>query len=211
MIDRARTIENGGGPLRWLRAVSRAILIAGGLMIVAACVLIVVEVGLRQLLDRSLGGVDELAGFALAVGTSWAFGAILIDKAHVRIDTLYSRFGDRVRTIADIVGLVGTLAFAATLLLFSVEVLRSSVRFGTTSQGALALPVAVPQAMWVGGLAWFVLVTAVLLVASVFAVLSGNWRRVGTIAGARGIEDEIRSEVTRAGALSQVPSGEGRQ
>ncbi|SLN75650.1 TRAP transporter small permease subunit [Oceanibacterium hippocampi] len=183
-----------------LRAVSSALLLAGGLLMVVATVAIIVEIAMRQMFNASLGGVDELAGFALAVGTSWSFGSVLFDKAHVRIDTLYRRMGERNRALFDIVGLVGTAIFAGTLLIFAVEVVQSSMRFGATSQSSLAIPVALPQALWLGGLAWFLVVTLALLVASLNAVRKRNWREVGQIAGTRGLNDEIRAELEDSGS-----------
>ena len=91
------------GDLAGDRGIANAV--TGGLLLVAATVLIIVEIVMRQFLHRTLGGVDELAGFALAVGTAWSFGSVLLDKAHVRIDTVYSRFGDRGRAVADVIGL----------------------------------------------------------------------------------------------------------
>ena len=57
------------------------VFVAGGFLIVLACALIVIEIVMRQAFRSSMGGVDELAGFALAVGTAWSFGAVLLDKA----------------------------------------------------------------------------------------------------------------------------------
>ena len=198
METTARPSPASDMPLRGLRAVSRWLLVAGGLVMVAVTALIVAEIVLRQLFNRSLGGVDEVAGFALAVATAWSFAAVLLDKAHVRIDTLYLRFGLRMRAILDVVALMGTLAFIGTLVWYGAQVLADSIRFGSSSQSSLALPKAVPQALWLAGLAWFALVAAILLAASLWAVLRGDWRRVHRIAGAQQLEDELSAELEAA-------------
>jgi TRAP-type C4-dicarboxylate transport system permease small subunit len=182
-------------PLKGLRAVSRYILLAGGFLIVIATALIVVEIVMRQVFRHSLGGVDELAGFALAVGTAWSFGAVLLDKAHVRIDTVYSHFGDRGRAFFDILSLAGTVLFMSTMLYFATEVLMTSIRFGASSQSSLAIPKAVPQAMWVAGLGWFLLVAIILLVCCLAALARGDWKQVGRLAGAPDIEAELSAEL----------------
>lgn len=182
-------------PLKGLRAVSRYILLAGGFLIVMATALIVVEIVMRQVFRRSLGGVDELAGFALAVGTAWSFGAVLLDKAHVRIDTVYSNFGDRGRAFFDILSLAGTVLFMSTMLYFAAEVLTTSIRFGASSQSSLAIPKAVPQAMWVAGLGWFLLVAIVLLYHCLVALARGDWKQIGRLAGAPDIEAELAAEL----------------
>jgi TRAP-type C4-dicarboxylate transport system permease small subunit len=192
----ARPARGGSGLIERLsRNVSRFILLAGGFLIVAATALIVTEIFARQLFRRSLGGIDEVAGFALAIGTSWSFGAVLLDKGHVRIDTLYARFGRRTRAVFDIVALGGTVLFAAALAFFASQVLATSLRFGTTSQSSLAVPVAVPQALWVAGLVWFLLVALGLLVACVVGLAKGNWRQIERLGGATEIEAEVRAEV----------------
>ena len=54
--------------------------VGGGLILLAA-VLIGIDVLMRKFLNRSIGGADELAGYALAIGTAWGLGAALIDRA----------------------------------------------------------------------------------------------------------------------------------
>ena len=182
-------------PLTGLRAISRYILLAGGFLIVLACALIVIEIVMRQVFRNSLGGVDELAGFALAVGTAWSFGAVLLDKSHVRIDTVYARFGERGKALLDILSLAGTVLFMGVLVYFAAQVLMTSIRFGASSQSSLDIPKAVPQALWVAGLGWFLLIAAALLFLCILAVVRGDWRQVGRLAGAPDVEAELQAEL----------------
>lgn len=191
----ARSTPAGPLPLKGLRAVSRYILLAGGFLIVAATALIVVEIVMRQVFRRSLGGVDELAGFALAVGTAWSFGSVLLDKAHVRIDTVYAHFGEKGRALLDIASLAGTVLFMGMMVYFATEVLMTSLRFGASSQSSLAIPKSVPQALWVAGLGWFLLVAIVLLACCLAALARGDWKLVGRLAGAPELEEELRAEL----------------
>jgi TRAP-type C4-dicarboxylate transport system permease small subunit len=191
----ARNTGDRAMSLTALRAVSRFILLAGGFMIVVACGLIVVEIVMRQIFRTSIGGVDELAGFALAVGTAWSFGAVLLDKSHVRIDTVYARFGVRGRALLDIISLTGTVLFIGMLVYFATQVLMTSIRFGASSQSSLDIPKSVPQALWVAGLAWFLLVAGVLLVLCLIAAARGDWQQVGRLAGAPDAEAELRAEL----------------
>jgi len=202
-----RSTPAGPLPLGGLRAVSRYILLAGGFLIVAATALIVVEIVMRQAFRRSLGGVDELAGFALAVGAAWSFGAVLLDKAHVRIDTVYAWFGEKGRALLDIVSLAGTALFIGMLVWFGSGVLMSSIRFGASSQSSLAIPKAVPQALWIAGLGWFLLVAVVLLVCCLLALARGDWKEIGRLAGAPDIEAELSAEL--ADTEQRKPDGKG--
>ena len=195
IITAPRQPKAGEVPLRSLRAVSRFILLAGGMLMLVATLLIVVEIIMRQAFRLSLGGVDEVAGFTLAIATAWSFGAVLLDKAHVRIDSLYSRFGVKTRAVLDIVSLGGTVLFVGMLVFFAVQVLTTSLRFNATSQSSLAIPKAVPQALWVAGLGWFLLVAVVLLVACLNAARRGDWGQVGRLAGAPELDEEIQAEL----------------
>ena len=150
---------------------------------------------MRQVVGRSLGGVDELAGFALAVGAAWSFGSVLLDKGHIRIDTAYNRFGERGRGILDIASLAGTVLFMSAMVCFAAEVLMTSLRFGASSQSSLAIPKAVPQALWLAGLGWFLLVALILLVCCLIALLRGNWKQIGRLAGAPDIQQELSAEI----------------
>ena len=69
----------------------------GGALVLLAAVLIGIDVLMRKFLDRSIGGADELAGYSLAIGTAWGLGAALLDRAHIRIDSLYGLFPQRLR------------------------------------------------------------------------------------------------------------------
>src|ERR687898_3208034 len=78
----------------------------GGSLVLIAALLIGVDVLMRKLLARSIGGADELAGYSLAIGTAWGLGAALVDRAHIRIDSLYMRFPSRARLAFDFAGLM---------------------------------------------------------------------------------------------------------
>ena len=78
----------------------------GGALVLLAAILIGIDVLMRKFLARSIGGADELAGYSLAIGTAWGLGAALIDRAHIRIDSLYVLFPARLRLALDFAGLV---------------------------------------------------------------------------------------------------------
>src|SRR5688500_19272093 len=97
--------------MSFARRLSRAGLWFGGALVLAAAVLIGIDVTLRKFFNTSIGGADELAGYALAVGTAWSLGAALVERAHIRIDSLYVLFPRPVRLALDFVGLALLLAF----------------------------------------------------------------------------------------------------
>ena len=68
---------------------------------------------MRKFVDRSIGGADELSGYALAIASAWGLGRGVLDRSHIRIDTLYVLFPQPLRAALDLVGLVLLVIFFA--------------------------------------------------------------------------------------------------
>src|SRR5438128_11066628 len=108
-----------------LRRFAQCGLIFGGALVLLAAVLIGVDVLMRKFLARSLGGADELAGYSLAIGTAWGLSAALVDRAHIRIDSLYVLFPRKLRLALDL---------AALILFVALFALMAGQRFGVVGQ-----------------------------------------------------------------------------
>src|SRR5687767_10489819 len=147
---------------------SRAGLWFGGALVLAAAVLIGIDVTLRKFFATSIGGADELAGYALAIGTAWALGAALLDRAHIRIDSLYVLLPRGVRLALDFAGIALLLAFFGLIAWHGWSVAQQSWVSGSRSQSALATPTVLPQSLWLIGLALFFLVGLALLAQAAF-------------------------------------------
>ena len=73
--------------------ISRVGAIAGGALLLVASVLICIDITTRYLFAWTLGGADELSGYALAIASAWGFSSTLFHRSHIRIDTVYVRVG----------------------------------------------------------------------------------------------------------------------
>src|SRR5260370_1284521 len=93
------------------RRVTRFGLWLGGALVLAAALLIGVDVTLRKFFNASIGVADELARYALALGTAWSLGAALLDRAHIRIDSLYALFPRGLRLAPGFARIALLLAF----------------------------------------------------------------------------------------------------
>lgn len=178
------------------RRLTRFGLCFSGALVLAAAVLIGVDVTLRKLFNASIGGADELAGYALALGTAWSLGAALLDRAHIRIDSLYTLFPRWLRLALDFVGIALLLAFFGLIARHGWSVLEQSWASSSRSQSALATPTVIPQSIWLAGLAVFLLVGAALLVQAVWLIACGNAagaaQAISTRSAIEEVEDEIR-------------------
>lgn len=167
----------------------------GGALILLAAVLIGIDVLMRKFLARSIGGADELAGYALAIGTAWGLGAALIDRAHIRIDSLYVLFPRKLRLLLDLAALLLLLAFFALMTWHGFGVVSQSWTSGSRSQSALETPTVIPQALWIVGLLGFVIVGILLLLYALGMIRRGDYAGAGRTVGTRSAEEEVEDEI----------------
>src|SRR6185436_19989580 len=95
-MQRLQTIAEG---------ISRVGAVVGGAMLLVAALVICIDIALRYTLSWTVGGADELSGYALAISSAWGFSAALLTRSHIRIDTVYVRVGTRLRAALDILSL----------------------------------------------------------------------------------------------------------
>lgn len=184
-----------------LAAVSRAGVWAGGVLLFATCLLIAAEVLGRKFLGFSFEGVDELSGYVLAIASAWAFAFTLLGRTHVRIDTLYVVVPARLRAAMDILSIASLVAFFGFVAWFAWLLLQRSLLLGSKSMTPLQTKLAIPQALWVSGLAFFVLVAAVLLLRAVVALAAGDAATASRLIGSRTAQQEVEEEIEAAQAI----------
>jgi TRAP-type C4-dicarboxylate transport system permease small subunit len=167
----------------------------GGALILLAAVLIGIDVLMRKFLARSIGGADELAGYSLAIGTAWGLGAALLDRAHIRIDSLYVLFPQKVRLFLDLVALVLFVSFFGLMTWHGLGVVSQSWTSASRSQSALETPTVIPQLLWIIGLASFVILGVLLFVHAVLLGLRGKTRAMAKEISTRSAEEEVEDEI----------------
>jgi TRAP-type C4-dicarboxylate transport system permease small subunit len=176
----------------------------GGALVLLAALLIGVDVLLRKFLTRSIGGADELAGYALAIGSAWALAAALIDRAHIRIDSLYLLFPTWLRIVLDVAGLTLFIAFFALTAWHGSGVVMQSWTSGSRSQSDLQTPTVIPQVLWIAGLLLFVIVGLLLLLEALSRLRAGDpsgaTRAIGTRSAQEEVEEEIQALKERSAA-----------
>jgi TRAP-type C4-dicarboxylate transport system permease small subunit len=177
------------------RRLTRLGLWFGGALVLAAAVLIGIDVVMRKFFAASIGGADELAGYALAIGTAWSLGAALLDRGHIRIDSLYVLFPTRLRLVLDFVGLVLFVGFFGLIAWHGWNVVQQSWSAGSRSQSALQTPTVIPQAIWFVGLVLFVAVGIALFVHALRLAARGETGAVAGAIGTRSAEEDVVAEI----------------
>jgi TRAP-type C4-dicarboxylate transport system permease small subunit len=192
LLDRALTAAD------WLSL--RAVW-AGGALLVAAAFIVSVDVIARKLFALSLGGADELSGYAFAIGSAWAFPFALLRRANVRVDALYQHLPAKLCAVLDILALASLGVFAVFLARYGWDVMATSWALASRSNSALAVPLWIPQALWVAGFALFLATLALMLARALEALARGDWAWIQEWLGARSIVEEAADEAAYARGL----------
>lgn len=181
-------------------AVSRGAVWAAGVLLMAAVLMIGIEIGLRRLIGVSLRGAHELSGYTLAICTSWAFAWALFQKAHIRIDLLYVRVPGWLQVALNLLALVLFCFFVALAVYYAWDVLSTSWMRDSRANTPLGTPLWIPQSIWFLGLAWFGLCLALVTTRTVIAALQRDADTAQHLAGARSLGEDIsEAESTVAG------------
>jgi len=167
----------------------------GGAIIIASAILIAIDVLLRRFAGWTIGGADELAQFALAIGTTWSLAGALIERAHIRVDSAYGRLPLPIRAWLDVFGLVLFLAFFSVVTWYAMAVVQQSIASGSRTHSALQLPAALPQAIWVAGLGMFLIIGLLLLVEALINLVKGDFTAVARSIGTKSAAEEVKEEL----------------
>lgn len=166
-----------------------------GFALVGAAILIIVDVFIRKLFSMSVMIAYDVSSYVFAVSAAWSFSYALLTRAHIRVDLLYNGRTPLFRAVLDIVSLAGLTMFSGTLGYFALATLRRSIAFGSTSSSAYAIPIWIPQSLWVFGIGLFFLISLLLLVAASTAFVRGQLGRVGELIGVPALKEEIEEAV----------------
>ena len=193
--------------LEYARLLSRVGAWFGGVLLIVAAFIIGIDVVIRKLFSATIGGADELSGYALAIGSAWSFAFALTERAHVRIDSLYVTLPARLCAVLDILALTILLAFLAMVTWFGYGVLLNTIEFDAHSMSPIATPLIYPQGLWVAGLTLFVAIALLLLTRAVIAFVTGDIATVARLIGSRSVSQEIKQEL-KGGDRELVAEGE---
>jgi len=170
-----------------------AIWVAGSLTLVSA-LYICADVILRKAMGVSLGGADELSGYAFAISITWALAYATLRRANIRIDVIYQLLPLRIAAILDWIALVGLATFIAYWTRYGIDVFMLSWTRESTANTILGTPLWIPQSLWIVGLIWMCIVLALLLLRSTLALVTGDMATVREVCGMRSAEEEAAQE-----------------
>ncbi|HEU0229089.1 MAG TPA: TRAP transporter small permease [Burkholderiaceae bacterium] len=183
-----------GRLLTLARQLSRVAMWAAGSLTLLSALYISVDVICRKFFNISLGGSDELSGYAFAISISWALSFATLERANVRIDALYQTLPARLCALLDWISLVCLAVFIVWLTRYAVDVAATSWVRHSTANTVLATPLWIPQYLWAAGLIWLCVVLALMLLRSSIALVTGDLATIRAICGIRTTAEEASEE-----------------
>jgi TRAP-type C4-dicarboxylate transport system permease small subunit len=164
-------------------------------MLLIASIVICVDITLRYTISKTLGGADELSGYALAIASAWGLSSAVLTRSHIRIDTLYVRVKSRVRASLDLLSLAVLIFFFSLVTYYAWGVLKQSWTSDSHSMSEIQMPLIFPQGLWVLGLVFFVAVCVLLFARGALAFVTGDLERLFALIGSKSAVAEAQEEV----------------
>lgn len=168
--------------------------IGGGILICSA-VLVSIEVFIRKVFSLSIGGADEVVGYAFAIFTALSFPYAVIHKANIRIDFFYRKFPAKFRPILDLFAHLCLSGFVILLTISAYDLLANSFVSNSRAISPLGTLLYIPQSAWVFGLVVFCLTLIGLLVLSIISLFKKDYKQFQSLIGAPSFDEEIAEEV----------------
>ncbi len=174
-----------------LRRLNRGIALAIGLGLLGCAGFVLLDIILRQV-GTSFGGTEEIAGYAMALATSWGMGYALLELAHVRIDLLRVRTGQFVRSLFDLFAMVLMSAVIVTVAVKAWPVLERSITNSSTANTPLETPLAWVQTPWFAGWVWFAAMSCLVTLAALSLIVKGRFAETESFVGAFAEQDTLQ-------------------
>lgn len=156
-----------------LRHLNRAIALTVGLGLLGMAGFVVVDIGLRQV-HASFGGSEELAGYAMALVSSWGMAYALLELGHIRIDLIRSRTGTLARALFDVFAMIVMSWVVISIAVKCWPVVERAISNGSRANTPLATPLAWVQIPWFAGWVWFALMSCLVTLAAISLLVRGR-------------------------------------
>lgn len=166
-----------------------------GMMMLALSAAITAETLLRKILSISLGGVDELGGYAIAIAAPLAFTVALADRAHIRISQVTNLLPYRVQAVLDAASVISLAALSVFFLHFAIQTVLETWAYKSIAQTPWATPLIVPQGLWLVAMATFPLAAIWLGLRAARLLARRDWRQLRREFGTPSAAEELQAEL----------------
>lgn len=186
-----------GSALHGAARVSRWLAWLGGAMMLLCALLVSLDVVFRAAFKVTYFESFELSTYAFAIATAMGMSYALVSRAHIRIEVLYMLLNPRKRGWVDLFA-YGVLAMSAAVLFYwSAQLVLGNYESGARSNSSLAMPLVIPQGIWLVGLAWFALLSVLYALHGLILCLRGRADQAHSQLGVASLEAEIEASGAR--------------
>lgn len=168
--------------------------IFGAIMILLSFA-IAAETILRKFFSLSLGGIDEIGGYAVAIVAPLAFLVTALEQAHIRINILHAKLSLGARAFLNAASAVSLALLALFLLYFTVQTVRETLAYNSIAQTPWATPLIYPQTIWLCAMLVFAAGATVLAARSVLLLARGEFKVLDRRFGPGSAEEELEAEL----------------
>ena len=166
-----------------LERISQLAVWVGGAALLAAALMVTVDVLSRKIFNITMSGSDEYSGYVFSATTTWAYSYCLLHRSNVRIDALYNYLPRKVTAILDVVGLLLLFYFMSIMTYYAMVSFVDSWVNNSVSITTLGTPQWIPQLFWVAGLILFFVTLIFVVVYSIVALLQSYWELLARVSG----------------------------
>lgn len=171
--------------------VSQVLAWVAGLLILASALIVTIDVITRSLLKLTFLQSFELSSYGFAAAVTLGLAYTLICRAHIRIEVVYVLLKPPVRIALDFVAIVILATAAIAFAWFATQTVLYTYQVNAHSNTTLAVPLVVPQGLWLAGLVWFAITAVWLTVSSVRHLMNGQPNRVSQEIGVLALQEEL--------------------
>lgn len=177
--------------INMLRTLNRAIALVVGLGLLGMAAFVVADIVLRQF-NASFGGSEELAGYAMALVTSWGMAYALLELGHIRIDLVRSRTQGMFRALFDVFAMIAMSGVVVAIAIQCWPVVERAIENGSRANTPLATPLAWVQIPWFVGWVWFAVMSCLVTLTAISLVVRGRPKETEPLIGAFAEQDSLK-------------------
>lgn len=178
-----------------MQSLARVSGIIFGILMLALSVIIAIETLIRKLFSISLGGVDELSGYAVAVAAPLAFTVALVERSHIRINLFLMRMPLKLQAALNGLAAITLAVLAAYLFIFTIQTVQDTRAYNSIAQTPWATPLIYPQTLWLAAMAVFAVAAGVFAILSLRLFLRSDWAELNREFRPATVADELESEL----------------
>ena len=174
-----------------LRRINTVIAILVGIGLLGCAAFVLGDIVMRQV-ATSFGGTEEIAGYAMALATSWGMAFTLLELGHIRIDLLRSRAQPFGRALFDLFAMVVMSGVIVTIAIQAWPVVERSLVNGSRANTPLETPLIWVQMPWFLGWVWFALMSCIVTLCALSLIAKGRHEETEPLVGAFAEQDMLQ-------------------